>query len=96
LIPSSIEKNHVKGISLIEWPDRLGTLLEERIEMHDQNVLCVNLYYYHDKKAMDDDSSNSGNPNVRIVELIPRGHCWKERLPSLIDDAGGLKHFFIK
>ena len=91
----SLHESYI-GISLIEWPDRLGTILEERVEKYDQNVLCVNLYYALNNKGITQETANNNCSDLRTVELIPRGSCWKERLNSLLSDTGGLTFFLIK
>lgn len=96
LAPLALDHVFDSCISLIEWPDRLGTILEERVEKYDQNVLCVNLYYALNNKGITQETANNNCSDLRTVELIPRGSCWKERLNSLLSDTGGLTFFLIK
>ena len=59
--------------------------MEERIEKYDQNVLFVNLYY-------DDASSDE---DARVIELLPKGRGWKERIQYLLDDHDQVLRKFL-
>ena len=77
------------GISLIEWPERLGTtpIPEDRLEIT-ITIGSVN----EDTESSDsvdvkDDDSNGEDDAVRTMTIQAHGPVWEQRLAAILDEG---------
>jgi hypothetical protein len=99
---------HTKGIALIEWPERLGSVLNDRIDADTNNILGLTFFIQDEteistcttmaKEEIDQESADDYDASVpRMIELkaLGGGRIWNERLQELTAAGGELGPFLV-
>jgi hypothetical protein len=74
---SAIHFGFPSGVSLIEWPQRLGKvpIPEDRLD--------INIRIQTDAESNAEENDEGDDNKPRIMTLHPRGPLWEERIQSI-------------
>ncbi|CAB9522767.1 threonylcarbamoyladenosine biosynthesis protein TsaE [Seminavis robusta] len=77
--PLNLDHVFAKHVSLIEWPQRLGSVPvpEDRLD--------INIRILSDDD--DDDATETGSNISRMMTINPRGPLWEDRLKEIVDEG---------
>ena len=84
LQPLNLPQVFSNDISLIEWPSRLHTKPEVRLDV----TLTIDSTIVQEEDSDSDDDEEDGSESARrVMKLVPHGESWIERLKFLEDEG---------
>ena len=87
LQPLNLPQVFSNDISLIEWPSRLHTKPEVRLDVTLTIDSSIVVQEEGDDSDGDEEEENGSESACRVMKLVPHGETWIERLKFLEDEG---------